>query len=83
MAVVVAMLFCGCSGSETDDNPQPQPQPNPTESSNTLVRIILSENDLTFNATGGEQTVLVKFEYVDSQGNGTMTDRWQLTGGKS
>ena len=70
--VLSAMMICSCSESGTEDGPNPNPESSVTE-------IWLTPNTLTFESTGGTETIRLYYDY-----SGTSTNaQWKLTGGES
>lgn len=70
--VLTAMMICSCSKSETEDNPNPNPE-------SSVTGMWLTPDALTFESTGGSETVWLNLNY-----SGTSTNaQWKLTGGES
>ena len=70
--VLTAMMICSCSKSETEDNPNPNPE-------SSVTGMWLTPDALTFESTGGSETVRLNLNY-----SGTSTNaQWKLTGGES
>lgn len=66
------MMICSCSKSETEDNPNPNPE-------SSVTGMWLTPDALTFESTGGSETVWLNLNY-----SGTSTNaQWKLTGGES
>ena len=70
--VLTAMMICSCSKSETEDTPNPNPE-------SSVTGMWLTPDALTFESTGGSETVWLNLNY-----SGTSTNaQWKLTGGES
>lgn len=70
--MLTAMMICSCSKSETEDNPNPNPE-------SSVTGMWLTPDALTFESTGGSETVWLNLNY-----SGTSTNaQWKLTGGES
>ena len=70
--VLTAMMICSCSKSETEANPNPNPE-------SSVTGMWLTPDALTFESTGGSETVWLNLNY-----SGTSTNaQWKLTGGES
>ena len=70
--VLTAIMICSCSKSETEDNPNPNPE-------SSVTGMWLTPDALTFESTGGSETVWLNLNY-----SGTSTNaQWKLTGGES
>lgn len=64
-----AMMICGCSESGTEDKPT------------SIIGIYLSTNDLSFESTGGTESIWLSYDYDGPSGG--IDPQWSLTGGES
>lgn len=63
------MMICSCSESGTEDKPT------------SIIGIYLSTNDLSFESTGGTESIWLSYDYDGPSGG--IDPQWSLTGGES